>query len=453
MATLTPHKKACAVNPLKMSAPIGAALAYLGVDRAMPVLHGSQGCTAFGLVVYVRHFKETIPLQTTAMNEVSTILGGLENIEQAIGNIYQRAKPALLGLASTGLTETKGDDVEGYLKLMRDKHPEWEGMEVVYASTPDYVGSLETGWAAAVTAMVERLAEPASERLPTQVNILANCHLTPGDIEEIRDIVESFNLQPIILPDLSGSLDGHIPETFVPHTLGGTKVEEIRAMGRSCHTLVVGESMRGAAEALKAKTGVDYTLFDRLAGLEASDAFIQCLMGLTGHPATRKLKKQRSQLQDAMLDGHFYFGGVKVAIGAEPDLLHALGSFLTEMGAEIEAAVTTVESPILEKLIAKELLVGDLEDLERRAAHCGLLVTHSHGRQAAERLGIPFYRAGIPMFDRLGAAHKVTVGYRGTRELVFELANLLLANSHEPHPDDWRLPEDDHETTQTVARH
>lgn len=450
MATLTPHKKACTVNPLKMSAPIGAALAYLGVDRAMPVLHGSQGCTAFGLVVYVRHFKETIPLQTTAMNEVSTILGGLENIEQAVDNIYKRAKPALLGLASTGLTETKGDDVEGYLKLMRDKHPEWEGMEVVYASTPDYVGSLETGWAAAVTAMVERLAEPSSERLPTQVNILANCHLTPGDIEEIRDIVESFNLQPIILPDLSGSLDGHIPETFVPHTLGGTKVEEIRAMGRSCHTLVVGESMRGAAEALKAKTGVDYTLFDRLTGLEASDAFIQRLMDLTGHPATRKLKKQRSQLQDAMLDGHFYFGGVKAAIGAEPDLLYALGSFLTEMGAEIEAAVTTVESPVLEKLIAKELLVGDLEDLEQRAAPCGLLVTHSHGRQAAERLGIPFHRAGIPMFDRLGAAHKVTVGYRGTKELVFELGNLLWSNAHEPSPSDWRL---DDENTQTIARH
>ncbi len=450
MATLTPHKKACTVNPLKMSAPIGAALAYLGVDRAMPVLHGSQGCTAFGLVVYVRHFKETIPLQTTAMNEVSTILGGLENIEQAVDNIYKRAKPALLGLASTGLTETKGDDVAGYLKLMRDKHPEWEGMEVVYASTPDYVGSLETGWAAAVAAMVERLADPSSERLPTQVNILANCHLTPGDIEEIRDIVESFNLQPIILPDLSGSLDGHIPETFVPHTLGGTKVEEIRAMGRSCHTLVIGESMGGAAEALKAKTGVDYTLFDRLTGLEASDAFIQRLMDLTGHPATRKLKKQRSQLQDAMLDGHFYFGGVKAAIGAEPDLLYALGSFLTEMGAEIEAAVTTVESPVLEKLIAKELLVGDLEDLEQRAAHCGLLVTHSHGRQAAERLGIPFHRAGIPLFDRLGAAHQVTVGYRGTKELVFELGNLLWSNAHEPHPDDWRL---DHENTQTIARH
>jgi nitrogenase molybdenum-iron protein NifN len=450
MPTLTPHKKACTVNPLKMSAPIGAALAYLGVERAMPVLHGSQGCTAFGLVVYVRHFKETIPLQTTAMSEVSTILGGLENIEQAIGNIHQRAKPALLGLASTGLTETKGDDVEGYLKLMRDKHPEWAGMEVVYASTPDYVGSLETGWAAAVSAMVERLAEPASERLPTQVNLLANCHLTPGDIEELRDMVESFNLQPIVLPDLSGSLDGHIPETFVPHTLGGTKVDEIRAMGRSCHTLVVGESMRGAAEALKAKTGVDYTLFDRLTGLEASDAFVQCLMELSGHPASKKLKKQRSQLQDAMLDGHFYFGGVKAAIGAEPDLLYALGSFLTEMGAEIEAAVTTVDAPVLEKLIAKEVLIGDLEDLEQRAKSCGLLVTHSHGRQAAERLGIPFHRAGIPMFDRLGAAHKVTVGYRGSRELVFELGNLLWSNAHEPSPSDWKLED---ENTQTIARH
>ena len=81
--------KAASTNPLKMSQPLGAALAYLGVDRCLPLFHGSQGCTAFGLVLLVRHFREAIPLQTTAMDQVSTILGGYENLEQAIRTIVR----------------------------------------------------------------------------------------------------------------------------------------------------------------------------------------------------------------------------------------------------------------------------------------------------------------------------------------------------------------------------
>jgi len=52
------------------------------------------------------------------------------------------------------------------------------------------------------------------EKIAGQVNVLAGSHLTPGDIEEIREIVEAFGLTPIILPDLSGSLDGHVPDNF-----------------------------------------------------------------------------------------------------------------------------------------------------------------------------------------------------------------------------------------------
>ena len=74
MAHVVESRKACAVNPLKMSQPLGASLAFLGLDSCMPVMHGSQGCTSFGLVLLVRHFKEAIPLQTTAMNEATTVM-------------------------------------------------------------------------------------------------------------------------------------------------------------------------------------------------------------------------------------------------------------------------------------------------------------------------------------------------------------------------------------------
>src|SRR6266567_4260541 len=123
MAIVATSKKACTVNPLKMSQPIGAALAFMGVDGAMPLLHGSQGCTSFGLLLFVRHFREAIPMQTTAMSEVNTVLGGFDNVEQAVLTIAARTKPALIGICSTGVTEVKGDDIGGYIRLIRARHP------------------------------------------------------------------------------------------------------------------------------------------------------------------------------------------------------------------------------------------------------------------------------------------------------------------------------------------
>ena len=424
--------KACAVNPLKMSSTIGASLAFLGMERCLPLLHGSQGCTAFGLVLFVRHFRETIPLQTTAMGEVTTILGGLDNLEQALVNIHKRADPALIGVCTTGLTETKGDDAAGYLKVIRNKHPQLESMEVVLVPTPDYVGAFQDGWARAVQCMIEQLAVPCKAKSSWQVNILPGCHLTPGDIEELRETVEAYGLLPIILPDLSGSLDGHVPETFLPTTLGGTPLEQVRRMGASALTIAVGEQMQPAAEALARITGVPYRLFDRLTGLAPCDALHALLADISATDAPLKFRRQRSQLQDAMLDGHFYFGGRTVSIAAEPDLLFALSNFFHDMGARIGAAVTSTNSPVLTHVPCAEVRVGDLEDWEQCAVGSDLLVAHSHGRQAAARLGIPFYRAGLPMFDRLGAAHKTSVGYRGTRDLIFEVGNVFIESQHEP---------------------
>ena len=62
----------------------------------------------------------------------------------------------------------------------------------------------------------------------------------------------------------------------------------------------------------------------------------------------------------------------------------------------------------------------------------GLLVANSNGRQAAQKLGVKAHlRAGYPVFDRLGAHARVWAGYRGTMNLVFEVANLFQANASE----------------------
>ncbi|MBF0267596.1 MAG: nitrogenase iron-molybdenum cofactor biosynthesis protein NifN [Alphaproteobacteria bacterium] len=437
MARLVHTRKACAANPLKMSAPLGGAMAFMGLDGCLPLLHGSQGCTAFGLVLLVRHYREGIPFQTTAMNEVTTIMGGLDNLEQAILNIASRAKPKVIGICSTGLVETRGEDIPSDLKLIRARHPELDDTALVFAQTPDYVGGMEEGWASAVAAMIEALVTPRRARGKSQrgrINLLAGCHLTPGDLEELKDIIEAFGLSATVLPDISGSLDGHVPDQYIATTFGGTTVDDIAAMGSAGLTIAVGGHMREAAEKLNAIANVPYVVFDRLTGLGPVDHLVQTLSEYSGRPVPEKLKRSRSQLVDAMLDGHFFFGAKRVALGAEPDLMLALGTWLSEMGAELSVCVTTTPEHRLEALPASDVHVGDLDDLERMAAGCDLLITHSHGRGMAERLDIPFFRAGFPQFDRLGAQHQTMVGYRGTRDLIFSVGNLLMEHGHDHVP-------------------
>jgi nitrogenase molybdenum-iron protein NifN len=438
MASVVESKKACTVNPLKMSQPLGASFAFLGLDACMPVMHGSQGCTSFGLVLLVRHFKEAIPLQTTAMNEVTSILGGYDNIEAALLNIRKRAAPKLIAICSTGLTETKGDDVDGYIVTARKRKPELADTEIVYVSTPDYVGAFEDGYKHAVTAIVKTLVKPLPVKAD-QITLLPGSHLSPGDIDELREIIEAFGLSSIVLPDVSGSLDGHIPSDWRGTTLGGTTLEQIRAAGASCFTIGVGEQTREGAEALQAIAGTPLEIFERLTGLEVNDRLLQRLAQLSGRPVPAKYRRQRSQLLDAMLDGHFYTGGIKVAIGAEPDLLLAVGSLLHEIGAELRCCVSTTKSAAHALLPAAQVLLGDLEDLEIGAADCDLLITHAHGRQAAERLNKPLLRIGFPVFDRIGNAHRRMVGYRGTMDLIFEIANLMIERIPHHHAGDWPL--------------
>jgi nitrogenase molybdenum-iron protein NifN len=120
-------------------------------------------------------------------------------------------------------------------------------------------------------------------------------------------------------------------------------------------------------------------MFERLCGLEANDALMTFLTDISGRPAPMKYRRQRGQLVDAMLDGHFHIGGRKLAVGAEPDLLNEIGGLLTEVGAQLLVAVTTTQSPVLERLPTEEVLIGDLEDLENlaKAKDCDLMVTFS----------------------------------------------------------------------------
>lgn len=444
MAVVEKRKKALSVSPLKSSQTIGAALAFLGFQRSMPMMHGSQGCTAFGKVFFVRHFREPIPLQTSAMDQVSSVMGADENVTEGLKAISEKSSPDLIGVPTTGLAETQGCDVKRSIFMFREKYPEYANVKVVPVATPDFTGCLESGFSAAVSAIIENLV-PLAEDAGTkpgqrkkQVNVLVGSSLTPGDLETLKEMIEMFGLRPVLIPDLSDSLDGHLgEEDFSPLTIGGTSVSELETLGMATATLVVGASMKKPADLLSKRTGVPDRRFDHLMGLDAVDEFVNALSEISGEPVPDKLKRARAQLQDAMLDTHFMLGMSRIAIAADPDLLHAFSGMLAEMGATTVAAVAPANAPVLKKIAADKVKIGDLEEMEKMAREYSaeMVISNSHAVESAARLGLPILRAGFPQYDMLGGYQKVWIGYQGTRQTLFDIANIMMTlEKGEIHP-------------------
>lgn len=436
MAEILKRNKALSVNPLKVSQPVGASLAFLGINRSIPMMHGSQGCTAFGKVFFVRHFREPIPLQTTAMDQSSTVMGADDSVVEGLKTIAGKSKPALIGLPTTGLSETQGADIKRLAKRFKEEFPEFADIPVVPVISPDYVGCLESGFALAVKGIIEVLVPEDTSRVgrrKKQVNVLAGAHLTPGDLEHLKDLVEMFGLRPVVMPDLADSLDGHLTDQeSSPVSVGGTPVAEILTMNESVATLVVGRSLHDAADLLKTRSGVPDYRFDSLMGLEAVDEFIAALAGISGQPVPEKIERQRAQLQDAMVDTHFMLGFARIAIAADPDLLYAMAGLVHGVGCQVTAAVAPSKSPILERVPAAQVKLGDLEDLEKSALENGvdLVICNSHAAETARRLGVPLFRAGFPQYDLIGGYQRLWIGYRGTRQALFDLANLMVEHGH-----------------------
>ncbi|MEH1783213.1 MAG: nitrogenase iron-molybdenum cofactor biosynthesis protein NifN [Nostoc sp.] len=428
MAIISVTSTSVAVNPLKQSQTVGAVLAFLGLKGMMPLLHGSQGCTALTQAVLVQHFRQTIPLSSTAMTEVATILGGEERVEQAILTLVQRSKPEMIGLCSTGLVETRGDDMGRFVKEIRHRHPELNYLPIVLVSTPDFKGTLQDGFAGAVESIVREIPQKSSRQdaCATQITILASSAFTPGDVQEIKEIVTSFGLVPIVVPDLSGSLDGSIEDSSSSIAANGTNAAQLRSIGSSVFTLALGESMRAGAQILEQRFNIPYEVFGELTGLVAVDKFLQALADISGVSVPQKYRHQRRQLKYMMLENHFYFGCKRVSLALEPDLLWSTVAFLRSLGVQIHSAVTTTRFPLLEKLPIPTVTIGDLEDFEQLAVGSDLLITNSHGVAIAQRLKIPLYRQGIPIFDRLDHSQLTKVGYRGTMQLLFDIGNLFL---------------------------
>ena len=425
-------KKPLQLNPIKLSQPMGAMLCFLGIKNCMPLMHGAQGCASFTKVFFTRHFNDPIAVQTTAVNDITAVIdGGDYAISESIKNITAKVKPDLVGLFTTGLTETKGDDIKGASSLVKDIQ------QMVYVNTPDFEGSIESGFAKSIEAIIEQLVERANELDSNKALIIPNVNLKPIEVEKIKDTIALFGYEVFSLPDISESLDGHLGLKQGALSSGGISVEDIRKLANSSLVITIGKSVQKCGEKILEKNAnIHLFHFDSLGGLEDSDKFFKRLCSLKNisqpHPS---IVRWRKRLQDALLDTHFTIGSAKVVIALEPDQALSVANTIIEAGATIKAIVTTHRNDLLDSIPCKNLLIGDFEDVESFLHESDIVISNFH----AERIAINHKKAllvrGFPDFEGLGNQLKNDLLYEGSSYLLFELANLInhhkLGVSHE----------------------
>ena len=80
---------------------------------------------------------------------------------------------------------------------------------------------------------------------------------------------------------------------------------------------MIGASLTGAADVLKARTGAPDHRFPGLMGLKDCDAFVEALIAISGRAPPPSVLRARARLEDAMVDCQFQLGGARAAIAAE----------------------------------------------------------------------------------------------------------------------------------------
>ena len=193
-------------------------------------------------------------------------------------------------------------------------------------------------------------------------------------------------------------------------------------MGRARHTIAIGEHMRAPGRsACREAPASRPRCFRSLTGLAAADDFVALLADISGRRCRRDCGASAASCSTPC------WTAISIsAASASPSpptrtCCTRSATFFAAMGAEI------VDGGGLHRALTAAGRGAGRARRHRRsagfrgraaAAEAELLVTHSHGRQACGAAWrSPARDAAFPIFDRLGAMHRCTVGYRGTRDL------------------------------------
>jgi nitrogenase molybdenum-iron protein NifN len=401
----------------------------------------------------ISHFREPMDIATSGFSEASTIFGGGANLRQGLENVTSQYHPALIGIATTCLTETIGEDMHGLLHEYRAKRAGAESPLLVHVSTPSYSGTHIDGFHAAVRAVVEQMAELAATPSACSGRFV---NLFPGlvsaeDLRFLKEVAADFALPMTLFPDYSETLDGESMEKYHKIPEGGTTLAALRATASARASIEFGRTLRAkptAASFLQERFAVPAKRIGLPIGVHESDLFFAAMEKLAGLKTPEKYRQQRGRLVDAYVDGHKYLFGKRAIVFGDEDMVVGLASFLAETGVVPVLCASGGKSGALARSIAEvtthlreAVAVRDgvdfmtiSEEVEWKQLKPDFVIGSSKGAKLARQLNVPLIRVGFPIHDRIGGQRILHLGYRGAQQLFDLIVNTLLELKQDSSP-------------------
>lgn len=430
------------INPCKMCMPMGSATAFYGIKNCMTILHGSQGCATYIRRHMATHYNEPVDIASSSLTEQGTVYGGSSNLKKGLKNMIELYHPDVVGVMTTCLAETIGEDVPGIIEAFYEEYPQYRAIKILPVSSPGYGGTQYDGYFQALYDIVRGIS--MNKEKNNKVNVVT-APLSPGDTRALKKVFAMFGLSVILLPDLSENLDGGHEKEYdrLPH--GGTDLADICRMGGARMTLELSgfEHKNSVGRYLEETCNVPYVRLNLPVGLRDTDAFLKQLSELSGQEIPPEFLKERSRYLDAMIDSHKYSVAGRALVFGEPDLVLSTVRLMCESGVLPVVCASGEVCPELEALVRPEVekLAGmyfvddfmvadraDFKDIEAMAEkyQVNLLVGSSDGRRVAEDLELPLIRRGFPIHDHVGGQRLQMLLYSGSLAYLDEMANALI---------------------------
>ena len=426
-------------NACKQCAPLGASLVFKGLANTISLLHGSQGCSTYIRRYLISHFREPVDIASSNFTEETAIFGGGKNLKKSITNVMIQYKPECIGIASTCLSETIGEDIEAITTEYCKEHNTVELPEIVCASTPSYKGTHSEGFYKTVLACVKRFA--AKNMLPSEVAVFPGM-LSPADIRYIKQILACFSKDAIVFPDYSDTLDGGLWNIYHPIPPGGTSIEALRRTGNSSAVIEFSSTVddtQSAGAYLCNNMNIPLHRIHIPIGVRLTDIFFNVLTKITGKDIPEWIETERERVLDMYTDGHKYLFGKRVLLYGDEDLVIGLFSFCQEIGlfpvlccsGNASGKLSKVIQSLKDHSIDYETVVHDgfdFEEIEEAALtmNIDLMIGNSKGYKLSRKLNVPLVRTGFPVHDRIGAGHIMHIGYYGAFILFERIVNMLI---------------------------
>lgn len=426
-------------NACKLCAPLGACLAFRGIEGCLPFLHGSQGCATYIRRYMISHFREPMDIASSSFGEDSVVFGGRRNLFDGIQHVMEGYNPKVIGIATTCLAETIGDDVQMYIKefiAQEGKHLTLP--RLLHASTPSYAGSHAEGYHWAVRAIVDQLAVDGPNK--RFIGLFPGM-VSPADLRHLRELMTDFGMDFTIVPDYSDPLDGPVWGDYHRIPAGGTPVEQISELGRASAVIELASTVsarQSAATLLDERFSTAVFRVGLPIGIRQTDKFISVLEQITGRPLPSHHARERGRLIDAYVDGHKYAFGKRVVIFGEEDFVVGMTSFCAEIGLKPVLCASGGNSGRLAECVreaAPELdpdtpIYNGVDFAEIEAAVFSLkpdlLIGNSKGFSLSRKAGTPLIRVGFPIHDRISGPRSLHLGYRGAQRLFDTIVDKLM---------------------------